>query len=68
VFHFQSFLYHWYYIILEIDSVKLQCVWWCGCSHITTHTVILSSTINALPYDGVTAPKYVGAVSMLILM
>jgi hypothetical protein len=31
-------------------------------------TVTLASTINALPDDGVTAPKHVGAVLMLILM
>jgi hypothetical protein len=31
-------------------------------------TVILASTNNALPDDGVTAPKHVGGVLMLILM
>jgi hypothetical protein len=31
-------------------------------------TVPLASTSNALPDDGVTAPKHVGAVLMLILM
>jgi hypothetical protein len=31
-------------------------------------TVTLASTSNALPDDGVTAMKHVGAVSMLILM
>jgi len=31
-------------------------------------TVTLASTSNALPDDGVTAPKHVGAVLMLILM
>jgi len=31
-------------------------------------TVTLASTCNALPDDGVTAPKRVGAVLMLILM
>jgi len=31
-------------------------------------TAALGSTINALPDDGVTAPKHVGAVLMLILM
>ena len=30
--------------------------------------VTLASTSNALPDDGVTAPKHVGAVLMLILM
>jgi len=30
-------------------------------------TVTLTSTNNALPDDGVTAPKHVGAVLMLIL-
>jgi hypothetical protein len=43
------------------------------CSHIPTHrcilfailtTVTLASTNNALRYDGVTAPKHVGAVLM----
>jgi len=52
-------------------------VWWCGCSHITTHrciligyltTVTLGSTNNALPDDGVTAPKHGGAVLILVLM
>jgi hypothetical protein len=31
-------------------------------------TVTLASAINALPDDGVTAPKHVGAVLMSILM
>jgi len=31
-------------------------------------TVTLASTNNALPDDGVTAPKHVGAVLMSILM
>jgi hypothetical protein len=31
-------------------------------------TVTLASTSNALPDDGVTAPKHVGAVLMSILM
>jgi hypothetical protein len=31
-------------------------------------TVTLASKINALPDDGVTAPKHVGAILMLILM
>jgi hypothetical protein len=31
-------------------------------------TVTLASTSNALPEDGVTVPKYVGAVLLLILM
>jgi len=31
-------------------------------------TVTLVSTSNALPDDGVTAPKHVGAVLILILM
>jgi hypothetical protein len=31
-------------------------------------TVTLASTSNALPYDGVTAPKHVVSVLMLILM
>jgi len=31
-------------------------------------TVTLVSTNNTLPDDGVTAPKHVGAVLMLILM
>jgi len=31
-------------------------------------TVTLASTSNALPDDGLTAPKHVGAVLMLILM
>jgi hypothetical protein len=31
-------------------------------------TVTLASTNNALPDDGVTAPKHVGAVLMPILM
>jgi len=31
-------------------------------------TVTLSSTNNAFPDDGVTAPKHVGAVLMSILM
>jgi len=31
-------------------------------------TVTLASTSNALPDDGVTAPKYVGADLMSILM
>jgi hypothetical protein len=31
-------------------------------------TVTLARTNNALPDDGVTAPKHVGAVLMLILM
>jgi len=31
-------------------------------------TLILASMSNALPDDGVTAPKHVGAVLMLILM
>jgi hypothetical protein len=31
-------------------------------------TVALASTSNALPDDGVTAPKHVGAVLMSILM
>jgi len=30
-------------------------------------TVTLASTNNALPDDGVTAPKHVGAILMLIL-
>jgi len=43
----------------------------CGCSHITTHRCILigyfnncnlAITNNALPDDGVNAPKHVGAV------
>jgi len=34
----------------------------------TLTTVTLASTGNALPDDGVTVPKYVGAVVMLILM
>jgi hypothetical protein len=39
----------------------------CGDAAILT-TVTLASTSNALPDDGVTAPKHVGAVLMLILM
>jgi hypothetical protein len=31
-------------------------------------TVTLATTNNALPYDGVTAPKHVGAVLMSILI
>jgi len=31
-------------------------------------TVTLASTNNAIPADGVTAPKHVGAVLQLILM
>jgi hypothetical protein len=47
------------------------------CTHVTTHRWILigyfnsctsASTSNALPDDGVTAPKHVGAVLMSILM
>ena len=47
------------------------------CSHITTHQCILigyfnncnfSKQSNALPDDGVTAPKHVGAVLMSVLM
>jgi len=33
-----------------------------------TLTVTVASTHNALPDDGVTAPKHVGALLMLILM
>jgi len=39
------------------------------CSHtIIRERIISASTNNALPEDGVTAPKHVGAVLMLILM
>jgi hypothetical protein len=61
---------HWC-VVMWLQPIEIH---WCVVMWLTTHTdisqvailttVTLASTSNALPDDGVTAPKHVGVVLM----